>query len=279
MTEPASRDGAPSRAARGRHSVARLRRVASLIGLAHLIALAHLIGLGAGTPAGAVIPNSLKLADAAAEANNDAGRAEPLWLEVSLRLGQGDAIAKGTLATHPTGLARLELHSRRGFVERHLLQGDTYTASRNGKLRRDPRPFLPPLFLLQATSGDTLRAALESFGIDADRVVLGRVGENDCYVFGGRLPAKSGQEARRLPSLWVDIESYEVVRIDGRDGVRFQFGPSTDFGEGVRAPRWIGIEVPGQPPARLDVIRVAPANASAAAFGTEWLTALPSPTP
>ena len=125
----------------------------------------------------------------------------------------------------------------------------------------------------------TLRAALESFGIDADRVVLGRVGENDCYVFGGRLPAKSGQEARRLPSLWVDIESYEVVRIDGRDGVRFQFGPSTDFGEGVRAPRWIGIEVPGQPPARLDVIRVAPANAPAAAFGTEWLTALPSPTP
>ena len=114
------------------------------------------------TPAVAVSPNPMKLADAAAEANSDAGRAVPLWFEVSLRLGQGDAMAKGTLATHPTGLARLELHSRRGFVERHLLQGDTYTASRNGKRLRDPRPFLPPLFLLQATSGDTLRAALAS---------------------------------------------------------------------------------------------------------------------
>ncbi len=278
MGEPASRDGAQSRAARGRDSVARLQPAASLIGFTHLIAFA-LIVLGVGTPARAAIPNPTKLADAAAEANSDAGRTEPLWLEVSLRLGQGDAMAKGALATHPTGLARLELHSRRGFVERHLLQGDTYTASRNGRPLKDPRPFLPPLFLLQATSGDTLRAALESFGIDADRVVLGRVGEHDCYVFGGRWRARSGQEERRLPSLWVDIESYEVVRIDGRDGVRFQFGPSTDFGEGVRAPRWIGIEVPGQPPARLDVIRVAPANAPAAAFGTEWLTALPSPTP
>ncbi len=245
-------------------------------GAALLIALLVSASGGAG-PAGAVIPSATKLAEASAEANRLAGRSEPLWFEVSLRLGDDEAVAEGVLASHPTGLARLELRSHRGFVERHLLQGNAYTASRNGQRIEDPRPFLPPLFLLQATSGDALRAALESFGIAASTVVLGRVGEHDCYVFGGRLPPTPGEEEHRLPSLWVDLESYEVIRIDGRDGVRFHFGPKTAFDEGIWAPRWIEIETPGQPPARLDVIRVAPANAPAAAFGTDWLSDSPEP--
>lgn len=242
-----------------------------------LLAAWALAALAVATPAGAVIPSPLKLADAAAEANDAAGRAEPLWFEVSLRIGDGEPVAKGKLATHPTGLARLELRSRRGFVERHLLQGDAYTASRDGRTIEKPRPFLPPIFLLQATSGAALRAALESFGVAADDVVLGRVEERDCYVFGGRLPRKPGEEERRLPSLWVDLESYEVVRIDWRDGVRFRFGPSADFGGGIRAPRWIGIEAPGQPPARLDVLRVGRADAPAAAFGMDWVMAPQTP--
>ena len=242
-----------------------------------LLAAWALAALAVATPAGAVIPSPLKLADAAAEANDAAGRAEPLWFEVSLRIGEGEPVAKGKLATHPTGLARLELRSRRGFVERHLLQGDAYTASRDGRTIEKPRPFLPPVFLLQATSGAVLRAALESFGVAADDVVLGRVEEQDCYVFGGRLPRKPGEEERRLPSLWVDLESYEVVRIDWRDGVRFRLGPSADFGGGIRAPRWIGIEAPGQPPARLDVLRVGRADAPAAAFGIDWVTAPQTP--
>ena len=53
----------------------------------------------------------------------------------------------------------------RFFVERHLLQGNEYSASRDGKLIVSPRPFLPPLFLLQAKSGASLRAALSSFGV------------------------------------------------------------------------------------------------------------------
>jgi hypothetical protein len=233
--------------------------------------------IGLATPSAAAIPSPARLAEATARANAAAGRAEPLWLEVSLRIGEGEPVATGKLATHPTGLARLELHSRRGFVERHLLQGDAYSASRDGRPIADPRPFLPPVFLLQATSGAALSAALESFGVDSDTVVLGRVDDHDCYVFGGRLPRKPGEDEQRLPSLWVDIETYEVVRIDGRDGVRFRFGPSADFGGGIRVPRWIGIEAPGQPPARLDVMRVAPANAPAAAFGTDWVTAPETP--
>jgi hypothetical protein len=190
---------------------------------------------------------------------------------VSLRIGDGDALATGVLATHPTGLARLELRGTAGVVERHLLQGNEYTASRDGTLLERPRPFLPPVFLLQATSGAALSAALESYGVASQVAVLGRVGDHDCYVIGGRIPGAVEAADRRMPSLWVDVESYDAIRIDRDDGVRFRFGPQELF-DGIRAPRWIAIEAPGQPPFRLDIERVAPANAPAAAFGIEWLT-------
>jgi hypothetical protein len=223
-------------------------------------------------PARAVIPTAAKIAAAVAAANRSAGRSEPVLLDVTLTIGEGPPAATGVLATHPTGLARLELHSHLGVVERHLLQGNAHSASRDGEIFDDTHHFLPPVFLLQATSGAALSAALVSFGIAAEEAVLGRVGEFDCYVFGGRLPHSLEKEERRLPSLWVDLESYEVVRIDDSNGVRYRFGPSQDF-DGIRVPRWIVIEAPGEPPARLDIVRAAPANAPAAAFGTDWLRA------
>ena len=78
------------------------------------------------------------------------------------------------------------------------------------------------------------------------------------------------------PSLWVQLDEHEVVQIDRPDGVRFRIGPIVAFEE-IRAPRWIAIDEPGQPSARLDILRVAPANAPAAAFGVDWLTAPPLP--
>jgi hypothetical protein len=239
-----------------------------------LVASALAWSLAVGTwsaPARAVIPTAAKIAAAVAEANRSAGRSEPVLLDVTLTIGDGPPRATGVLATHPTGLARLELHSHLGFVERHLLQGNARSASRDGVMLEDPHHFLPPVFLLQARSGAALSAALSSFGIAADETVLGRVGDFDCYVFGGRLPRSLERQERRLPSMWVDLESYEVVRIDGPDGVRYRFGPSQDF-EGIRVPRWIAIDAPGEPSARLDIVRAAPANAPAAAFGLDWLT-------
>jgi hypothetical protein len=226
--------------------------------------------------AGAVIPDSEKIADAVAETNGAQGRGEALWIDVQLRIGDGPPVATGVLATHPTGLARLELQSTRGFVERHLLQGDSYTASRDGRIiEGNVRPFLPPIFLLQATSGAALFAALESFGVDARISMLGRIDEHDCYVIGGRLPPVPGGEPQHVPSLWVDQQSYEVVQVDREDGVRFRFGPYQAF-EKIRVPRWINIEAPDQVPARLEIVRAVPANAPAAAFGIDWLTAPPT---
>jgi hypothetical protein len=243
-----------------------VRRAALATGLA--------LALGAAGPGAAVIPNGGKIADAIAAANRDSGRSKPMLFEVTLTIGDGPVAARGRLASHPTGLARLELKSTRGFVERHLLQGNQHTASRDGEIVDRPHPFLPPVFLLQATSGAALTAALGSFGVAPGEPVLGRVGHDDCYVFGGRLPPDRDGKERKLPSLWVNLETYEVVRIDRPDGVRFDFGPERSFDGGIRAPRWIRIEAPGQPPARLDIVRIAPATAPAAAFGRDWLSSV-----
>jgi hypothetical protein len=225
-------------------------------------------------PALAVIPSAPKIAAAVAAANRKAGRSKPVLLDVTLTIGDGPSVATGVLATHPTGLARLELRSRRGFTERHLLQGSHHTASRDGEMIEEPRHFLPPVFLLQATSGAALTAALASFGIASDEAVLGRVGDYDCWVFGGRLPPAAERQQRMLPSMWVDLDSKDVVRIDSAEGVRYRFGPSQDF-DGIRVPRWISIAAPGEPPARLDIVGAAAADAPAAAFGQDWLGATP----
>ena len=232
--------------------------------------LALLIAALFGVAVTAAVPSAPKIAEAVAETNKISERAEPLLLEVALRVGDGKLMATGTLATHPTGLARLELRSTSGFVERHLVQGDEYRASRNGELLQNPHPFLPPVFLLQATSGAALSAALASFGVSEREVVLGRIGDHDCYVFGGRLPGPPGEE-RLLPSFWVDVESYDPLRIVRDDGVEFELGPITVY-DGIRLPSWIDIMTPEPFRARLEIRRVTPANAPAAAFHTDWLT-------
>jgi hypothetical protein len=241
------------------------------------VALAVGVAIASWSPtAAAVIPSAAKIADAVAAANRAAGRSRPVLLDVTLSIDDGPTVATGQLATHPTGLARLELHSRRGLVERHLLQGSHHLASRDGEMIDGPRHFLPPVFLLQATSGAALSAALASFGIAHEEATLGRLGDYDCYVLGGRLPPASEQQERVLPSIWIDLESYDVVRIVGLDGVRYRFGPTQDF-DGIRVPRWVTIEAPGEPKARLDIVGAATANAPAAAFGRDWLRALSAP--
>ena len=247
-------------------------------GPARRVGLPALAALLCAWAAAASVPGAQKIADALAEANQAARRAKPLLIDVRLRMGAGEPVAEGVLATHPTGLARLELRSQSGFVERHLLQGNQHLASRDGEMLDSFRPFLPPLFLLQADSGAALRAALASFGVASGEAVLGMSGDRDCYVFGGRLPDTPEGQEQRVPSLWVDMDSFEIVQIDRHDGVRFRLGPEAVF-DGIRLPRWIDIDAPGQSPARLEIVRAARADAPAAAFGADWLTAPAAPAP
>jgi hypothetical protein len=229
-----------------------------------------LVALWLAGAAHAAIPSAAKVERAVAEANRAAGRTGPLLLDVRLQISGGGASATGVLATHPTGLARLELQSGMGFVERHLLRGTEYRASRNGQPIDDPHPFLPPLFLLQASSGEALAAALSSLGMASGEIMLGRIGDRDCYVLGGRNQRNAeGQETLR-PSLWVDMQSYDPVRIVGADGTEYRFLDPQQF-KGIRLPRYIEIDPPGPLRARLEIVGATQADAPAAAFQPEWL--------
>lgn len=228
--------------------------------------------LALATAALAAVPAAHKIARAVAQTNEVSARGGPLLLGVRLRVNEGAASADGELAAHPSGLARLELRSRQGFVERHLLQGSAYQASRNGRLLPDPHPFLPPVFLLQASSGEALSAALQTYGV-AGELALGRLGARDCYVFGGR--RRGAESERPLPSLWVDAVSHDPLRIVRADGVEYRFGPVQVF-RGIRMPRWIDLRTPAGLRARLEIGEVSRADAPAALFQTDWLLAAPA---
>jgi len=272
-------------------------------------ALALALGLGLALAGGvrAYIPAADRVEGALAATNKASRRDRPLRLELTLSLDGGEPVARGELITHPQGLARLELRTARGLVERHVLQGSEHHASRAGRPVAEPRPFLPPLFLVQADSATTLRAALRSYGVWVDAIGLAPCGMRDCYVIGdpSRVPpaeddtrppaavdepspsgegdelkpmvviepdrpsGSPGQEAPRT-RIWVDIETYDLLRIDFEDGISVKFGPLVSFDQ-IRFPQWIQIDDPRRGSARLDVERVAPVAAPAAAFGDSWL--------
>ena len=275
----------------------------------HALRRATGLGLAAllvSVAADAFIPDAARVVRAVAARNEDAGRAQPLRLDVVLRIEESDPIGSGILVTHPSGLARLELRGANGVVERHVLQGGEHLAMRNGSRLREPRAFLPPLFLLQADHELELRSGLGQLGANLDSIGLAPCGESDCYVIGdpSRVPpayepaAPEGSDGEReavdlltgapfepiapaslgdpltvdgqRPSIWVDLVTFEPRRIDLRSGVRVWFGPPAQFGR-VTVPAWFRIDEPGKRPATFDVLAVSPVDAAAAAFSRSWL--------
>ena len=155
-------------------------------------------------------------------------------------------------------------------MERHLLRGEERLASRDGLPLDAPRPFLPPFFLLQAGTGDALRASLRTLGVSVHQVALGYQGDHDCYVLGGREPASAAPHPK--PALWVDQESLEPVRFDRGDGVRFRLGSFAAFGS-IRLPSWIEIGDARGFLVRLEVLSAQEVSASAETFRRTWLGA------
>lgn len=156
--------------------------------LAPRIRASILWGLGLlllrGDVAEAVIPLANRTMKAIAEVNRASGRSQALQLELTIRIGDEPPIGSGELISHPSGLARLELRGNEGRVERYLLSGAQLLGTINGRVVSSPRPLLQPFFLLQLASEVTLRAALESFGIQSDSIGLAPCGEQDCFVIG-----------------------------------------------------------------------------------------------
>ena len=237
------------------------------------ISTALLFALLSALPGRAHVPVPERIAAAVAKANRSAGRSQLLELEVALYLGTSEQpSATGELLSDPGGLARLELRAPGGAVERHLLRGGKLLVGRDGRPVDAPRPFLIPFFLLQAGSGDALRASLLTLGVSVQQVDLGYQDESDCYVVGGRVPSSGPVAQSPRPALWVDQESLEVVRVDRGDGVRYRLGSFASFGE-LRLPSWIEIRDSRGFLARLEITNAEAATRPPEAFRPAWLGA------
>jgi len=240
------------------------------------LVLFALVGFVAAEAA-AWVPPASKIVDRVASANRKAGRSNALAISVALG-GEGDRnLARGELLSDPRGVARLELASSFGTTERHLLRGGEYLAARGGSLLAMPPPYLPPLFLLQASSSDRVRTGLLSLGGLADEVVLGRHEGAICWVMGGRdlsPPANASAALVGSPgpkaAIWVTRDGFRIIRIDRLDGTRFLLGPPRSY-DGIELPQWIQIDRPGVPTTRLEILAARPGRFDDASFGTDWL--------
>jgi enolase len=226
------------------------------------------LSLAAG--ADGVIPAAPRVLAAVAEGNRVSGRGVTLRLELELVGGEGEVVGTGELMADPTGRSRLELRAPSGLVERHLRSGRDYRASRNGEALDTPKPLLPPLTWLQIVEGADLETALRRAGIASRQVMLGRAGDRDCYVIGGRIPGTREGDPPLRAALWVDLDGLQPVRIDRADGVRYSLGPPSKFGK-LRVPGWIQVEVAGQRNLRLVVRDAQAVPPSSASFDPGWL--------
>jgi hypothetical protein len=228
------------------------------------VLVALLLALPA-VPTDAAVPSAPRIRASAAERDRVAARVQGLALEVALRFAGAEApAATGTLLTGPEGASRLELLTEAGEIERQILRGSARGTSRDGVRAQAARLLVPPLYLLQAPTAERLAAWLAELGVRPDQVALGHEGDRDCYVLGSKAPGAA--------SVWLDMESFDVVRVDLSGGIRYRLGPIRPF-EGVLLPEWVEVWEPGEPAARLEVRRAAKSPAGPEAFAPTWLEA------
>jgi hypothetical protein len=140
--------------------------------------------LGFAASIGAFIPQADRMIKEIAKVNRASGRSKAIQLELTMQVGDAAPIASALLISHPSGLARLEIRGYRGRVDRYLLTGADLVGAKDGRRIERPQPMLQPFFLLQPSSEATLRAALETFGVESQWIGLAPCGEQDCFVIG-----------------------------------------------------------------------------------------------
>jgi hypothetical protein len=211
--------------------------------------------LAAAGAAHAWIPEPERAWAALAKSNAYSGRTRPLEFAVALVDAGGNVTATGRLRALPAGAATLELTLGEGGTEVHTRSGLDYRVTRNGqRVDRAPR-LVPPLAVLQAGKGLDVAEELRAMAADAARVDLGIEGRFDCWVLGGRDPGDFQMNAR--PSVWVDQETEQPVRIDDAGSVRYRLRDLSLKG-GVRFPSRIEVHADGWPIWRIDVATPAP---------------------
>jgi hypothetical protein len=213
-----------------------------------VLAMGLVVVLLWATYAFAFVPLPNRTLKAIAQVNRASGRTTAIQLELTMRVGNQEPIASGELISHPSGLARLELRGYGGRTDRYLLSGNELLATKGGRRLDQPQPMLQPFFLLQPATEETLRAALETFGVQSEWIGLATCGDQDCFVFGDpRLaaPLPSTLDGASATAAVLD-DPLDALDSDGPSGESERpdddrlAGPALTLPEDGRIPRiWV----------------------------------------
>lgn len=162
----------------------------------------------------------------------------------------------------------LELHPRLGARvsdergERWLLREGRLTAG----TRSPAPPWLPELDVLFAPDLVALGKLFAELGIDPSVNELGRCGERDCFVLGGR---------KADAQLWLDKETFDVVELRLASRRRIEFAPPQAW-SGTRFPAEIRVNDEWGRIATLRVETAAKAaDLRADDFSSRWVDSAP----
>lgn len=220
------------------------------------VALAGVL-MVAATRAAAWIPEPERAWSAVASNNAASNRGRALDFPVALVGADGKVAGTGRLRADGSGAAWLELRLADGIPELHERRGAEYRVTRGGRpVDRAPR-LLPPLDLLQVTTAPGVAEALRAIGANPAQVALGIEGTHDCWILGGRDVGPF--ETNTRPSLWVDQQTQQPVRIDDAGGTQYRFGDAAVRPGGVRFPVHIDVQEAGWPLWRIQVQNTAAA--------------------
>ena len=182
--------------------------------------------------------------------------------------------APGTLAesvVQPTSApadwpteVRIDLHPQEGMRiddgrgGRWVLKSGRVVAASSPELP----VWVPQLEVLLFSSIETLTRQLNAAGVDTQRAELGRCGDADCLVIGGR---------QRRPQLWVDKDSFELRRWVPPLGRSFELAPYKAFDK-IKFPARIEVLDEGTRLAILQVRSLTPAaKLGPADFSARWV--------
>ncbi|MFQ5697545.1 MAG: hypothetical protein ACE5IL_04585 [Myxococcota bacterium] len=214
-------------------------------------ALFALLALGFVLPAAKVIPELARLR----------AKAPPLRLRLELFI-EDEATAREIRAeVHPDlGVRLWDGSGGRWWVR----EGELLSAR-----GRAPQPnWVPDLGLLRLRAEPAIWRRLDRAGIDTDRNQLGRCGDADCFVIGGR---------QGSAQLWIDKDRFEIRRLVLATGRRVEFEDWRDW-DGQRFPGSIRVRDARGGLATLEVREVTPDPAlGPEGFSAGWVRESPVP--
>jgi hypothetical protein len=184
---------------------------------------------------------------------------QPLRVEATLTSADSDWPSR----------VRFELHPEFGFRisdengGRWLVENGRVIAASDHKAPE----WVPALEILVLKLDESLRAWLDWARIDIEVNQLGRCGESDCFVIGGRAASRQ---------LWIEKDRFEVQRWVAGRGSGVEFDGWTDWGKSLRFPAQIRIVDRDEVFAEFEVSRVTPApSLSKADFSPVWVREAP----